>query len=92
MCVLREMPKRVSGLNLLRQGVFTGGIVGGGIVGAALSTSAVGGLCVGLGVPTGGLGSLVCSIVVVGVGSFSSSAIGGAVGEKMGERIFEATQ
>ena len=73
-------------------GSFTGGIVGGGIVGAALSTSAVGGLCVGLGVPTGGLGSLVCSIVVVGVGSFSSSAIGGAVGEKMGERIFEATQ
>ncbi|MDF9904687.1 UNVERIFIED_ORG: putative Zn-binding protein involved in type VI secretion [Pseudomonas reinekei] len=73
-------------------GSFTGGIVGGGIVGAALSTSAVGGLCVGLGVPTGGLGLLVCSIVVVGAGSFSSSAIGSVIGEKMGERIFEATQ
>lgn len=73
-------------------GSFTGGIVGGGIVGAALSTAAVGGLCVGLGVPTGGLGLLVCSIVVVGAGSFSSSAIGSVIGEKMGERIFEATQ
>jgi uncharacterized Zn-binding protein involved in type VI secretion len=73
-------------------GSFTGGIVGGGIVGAALSTSAVGGLCVGLGIPTGGLGLLVCSIVVVGAGSFSSSAIGSVIGEKMGERIFEATQ
>ncbi|MDI3391686.1 PAAR domain-containing protein [Pseudomonas sp. V98_8] len=73
-------------------GSFTGGVVGGAIAGAALSTSAVGGLCVGLGIPSGGVGLLVCSIVVVGVGSFSSSAIGGAVGEVMGERIFEATQ
>ncbi|WP_223591838.1 PAAR domain-containing protein [Pseudomonas sp. A-R-19] len=73
-------------------GSFTGGVVGGGIVGAALSTSAVGGLCVGLGVPTGGLGLLVCSIVVVGAGSISSSAIGSVIGEKMGDRIFEATQ
>ncbi|KRA94417.1 hypothetical protein ASD91_08750 [Pseudomonas sp. Root68] len=73
-------------------GSFTGGIVGGGIVGAALSTSAVGGLCVGLGVPTGGLGLLACSIVVVGAGSISSSVIGSVIGEEMGERIFEATQ
>ncbi|CAN7715067.1 PAAR domain-containing protein [Pseudomonas umsongensis] len=73
-------------------GSFTGGVVGGAIAGAALSTSAVGGLCVGLGIPSGGVGLLVCSIVVVGVGSFSSSALGGAVGEVMGERIFEATQ
>jgi len=73
-------------------GSFTGGIVGGGIVGAALSTSAVGGLCVGLGVPTGGFGLLVCSIVVVGAGSFSFGAIGSVVGEKMGDRIFEAAR
>jgi len=73
-------------------GSFAGGMIGGGIVGAALSASAVGGICVGLGVPTAGVGTLVCSIVVVGVGSISSSAIGGALGEKMGERIFEATQ
>jgi hypothetical protein len=72
-------------------GSFTGGIVGGGIAGLALSTSAVSGLCVGLSVPTGGLGMLACGILVVGAGSFSSSALGGVIGEQMGERIFEAT-
>lgn len=73
-------------------GSFTGGFVGGGITGSALSATAVGSICVGLGVPTGGLGLLACSIVVVGLGSVSAGAIGGFMGEKIGERIFEAIQ
>ncbi|HWT69237.1 MAG TPA: PAAR domain-containing protein [Pseudomonas sp.] len=73
-------------------GSFTGGVVGGGIAGAALSTSAVGAICVGLSVPTGGLGMLACGILIVGAGSYASSALGGIAGEIIGERIFEATQ
>ncbi|MGE8152250.1 PAAR domain-containing protein [Pseudomonas vancouverensis] len=73
-------------------GSFIGEVIGGGVGAAALSASTVGGLCIGLGVATGGLGLLVCSVVVVGAGSIASSAIGGAIGVKMGERIFEASQ
>ncbi|AWY42124.1 PAAR domain-containing protein [Pseudomonas putida] len=73
-------------------GSFTGGVVVGGIAGAALSTTTVGVICVGLSVPTGGLGMLACGILVAGAGSYGSSALGGIAGEMIGERIFEATQ
>lgn len=47
-------------------------------------------MCVALGVPTGGLATLACGVVVVGAGSFASGAMGGALGEEMGEVVYEA--
>ncbi|NUU33635.1 PAAR domain-containing protein [Pseudomonas sp. C2B4] len=79
-------------VRLTEVGSFSGAVIGGVIAGSTLSTSVVGGICVALGVPTGGLGSLACSIVVVGGGSYFATSLGSAVGEEMGERIFEANE
>lgn len=49
--------------------------------GAALTAPVVGAICVGLGVPTGGLGTLACGVVVVAAGSYVGGAVGGAGGE-----------
>lgn len=73
-------------------GSFAGGFAGGAAAGAALTAPVVAGLCVGLGVPTGGLATLACGIVAVGVGSFTSGAIGGFIGELGGEVIYEAVK
>ncbi|MBD0682417.1 PAAR domain-containing protein [Pseudomonas sp. PSB11] len=70
-------------------GAFAGGIGGGVAAGAILSAPVVGALCIGLGVPTGGLGTLACSIVVVGVGSYAGGVYGGKGGEIIGEVIYE---
>lgn len=73
-------------------GSFSGGVLGGATVGAALSGTAASGLCVALGVPSAGAGTLVCALVVVGVGSFAAGTIVGKAGEKTGELIYEATK
>jgi uncharacterized Zn-binding protein involved in type VI secretion len=71
-------------------GSFVVGIGGGMGAGWMLSAPVVGALCIGLGVPTGGIGTLACSIVVVGVGSYAGGALGGQLGEMAGEVIYEA--
>lgn len=73
-------------------GGLVGGVAGGAAVGAYLGAAGTGTICVALGVPTGGIGLLVCGIVVVGGGSFAAGAIGGIVGETAGEKIYEATK
>lgn len=73
-------------------GSFVGGVAGGVAAGAVLTGSSVGVLCVGLGVPTGGLATLVCGVVAVGVGSFAGGAALGAAGEELGEIIYEYSQ
>jgi len=70
-------------------GNFAGGMGGGALAGALLTAPAVAGICVGLGVPTAGVGTLVCGVLVVGVGSFTAGAIGGAAGEAMADKIYE---
>jgi hypothetical protein len=70
-------------------GAFAGGVGGGVAAGAILSAPVVGALCIGLGVPTGGLGTLACSIVVVGIGSYAGGVYGGKGGEIIGEVIYE---
>jgi uncharacterized Zn-binding protein involved in type VI secretion len=70
-------------------GAFAGGIGGGVAAGAILSAPVVGALCIVLGVPTGGLGTLACSIVVVGIGSYAGGVYGGKGGEIIGEVIYE---
>jgi hypothetical protein len=73
-------------------GGFVGGIGGGAAVGALLSGSTVGAVCVGLGVPTGGMATLACGVVVVAVGSFAGGGLGGMAGEMTGEVVYEMTQ
>lgn len=70
-------------------GSFAGGIGGGSLAGALLTAPAVAGICVGLGVPSAGVGTLVCGVFVVGVGSFTAGALGGAAGEAMADKIYE---
>ena len=70
-------------------GSFAGGIIGGVISGAALSGAATGSICLGLGIPTGGMATLVCGFVVVGTASFAVGSVGSEVGEVMGDIIYE---
>jgi hypothetical protein len=70
-------------------GSILGGMAGGFAAGAFLTGSTVGALCVALGVPTGGLATLACGVVVVGAGSYAGGAAMGTAGEKLGEVIYE---
>ena len=70
-------------------GSFVGGFVGGAAASAAMSGATVGGLCVALGVPTAGVGTLACGIVVVGTASLAGGLIGGSVTEKLAEKLYE---
>jgi uncharacterized Zn-binding protein involved in type VI secretion len=69
-------------------GSFAGGI-GGGALAGGLTVPLVGGLCIALTVPTAGFAPLACSILVVGIGSYAGGEFGGALGEMVGEQIYE---
>jgi len=71
-------------------GNFVGGVAGGAATGAFLTGSTAGIICVGLGVPTGGMATLACGVIVVAAGSYAGGALGGATGEWAGEKIYEA--
>ncbi|HCS42178.1 MAG TPA: hypothetical protein DIW52_05040 [Pseudomonas sp.] len=73
-------------------GSFVGGIAGGATASAALTGSAIGWVCAGLGVPTGGTGTLLCGLIVVGAGAFAGGLIGGKGGGMVGEIIYENTK
>ncbi|MGP5285097.1 hypothetical protein ACTXNJ_28480, partial [Pseudomonas helleri] len=68
---------------------FAGGIGGGAIAGALLTAPTVAGICLAIGVPTVGVGTVVCSVVVVGAGSYVGGEVFGSIGEKAGEVIYE---
>ncbi|ETD40433.1 PAAR domain-containing protein [Pseudomonas chlororaphis] len=70
-------------------GSFTGGVAGGMFAGMALGTAATGTVCVAIGVPTGGIGSVVCGLIVIGGGSYAAGKLGEAGGESIGEFIYE---
>lgn len=55
----------------------------------SVNRPAVGYVCFAIGVPTGGVGTLICGVAVVGVASFASGAIGGVIGEETGDVIYE---
>ncbi|MBM3113151.1 hypothetical protein [Pseudomonas arcuscaelestis] len=69
-----------------------GGVAGGAIAGFALTGSTTATICVALGVPSGGLATLAFGILVVGTGSFASGAIGGILGEEIGEVVYETSK
>ncbi|VVQ10771.1 hypothetical protein PS934_03636 [Pseudomonas fluorescens] len=79
-------------IRFTESGSFVVGIGGGMGAGWMLSAPVVGALCIGLGVPTGGIGTLACSIVVVGAGAYVGGEVGGKLGEMAGEVIYEATK
>lgn len=85
MCVRREVPKLARESSSRKRGASLGGGFGGSATGALLSGSASGIVCAGLSIPTGGIATVLCGILVVGAGSFA----GGKVGEKGGEIIGE---
>ncbi|MEB0122833.1 hypothetical protein QN391_19375, partial [Pseudomonas sp. CCI1.2] len=70
-------------------GVFIGGAAGGFVAGGILSAVGTGAICFAIGVPTAGVGTLACGLVVVGGGSFAGGYFGGMGGEKAGELIYE---
>ena len=73
-------------------GSFAGGVGGGALAGAVLTAPTVAGICFGIGVPTAGLGTLVCGVVVVGAGSLVGGEIFGTIGGKVGEVIYERSK
>lgn len=73
-------------------GSFAGSVAGGAGSAAILTAPAVGSVCAALGVPTGGVGTLVCGLVVVGTGSLVIGALGGAGGEMAGDVIYESSK
>lgn len=73
-------------------GSFAGGVGGGALAGAVLTAPTVAGICFGIGVPTAGVGTLVCGVLVVGAASFTAGFLGGAGGELIADKIFESAQ
>jgi hypothetical protein len=77
-------------VRLTESGSFTGGVLGGAFAGSVLSAQRVGGLCLALGVPTGGVGTGICAAVAVTTGSVAGGAAGSGIGEWLGDVIYEA--
>lgn len=84
-----EACKRVK---FTESGSFTGVVTGGVVAGAVLTGSVASGICIAVGVPTAAVGTLVCGLVVVGVGSLATGMAGGMFGEKIGDAIYEQTK
>ncbi|WP_236614310.1 hypothetical protein [Stutzerimonas azotifigens] len=72
-------------------GSFGGG-VGGGSAAAALTGSVAGSICAAIGIGSGGIGGVVCGLIVVGGASMAGGAGGAAAGEWMGEFLYEQTK
>lgn len=61
---------------------------GGGVAGAALGSTFAAPICLALGVPTAGAGTLVCWLIIGAAGAAGGTKIGGFVGEQIGSLIF----
>ncbi|WP_161629061.1 LysM peptidoglycan-binding domain-containing protein [Litchfieldella anticariensis] len=67
---------------------FGGSVAGGTAVGYAAGAGASG-VCLALGVPTGGLATLACGVVLVGGAGYAGGVAGGEIGELGGELVGE---
>lgn len=72
-------------------GSFTGSTALGIFAGSA-GASTAGALCIGLGIATGGTGSLLCAAVVVGSAGYLGAEAGGFLGEKAGTLLYEVME
>jgi hypothetical protein len=73
-------------------GGLIGGVTGGILAGGALSVVGTGAICAALFVPTAGIGTLACGLVVAGGVTFGTGYVLGMAGEKAGERIYEVNK
>ncbi|SEM85949.1 Rhs element Vgr protein [Pseudomonas sp. ok272] len=65
------------------------GKFGGGATLGSLGGWAGLGVCVGIGVGTAGVGGAVCALVLVGAGTYVGGEAGAALGDKLGEIVYE---
>jgi hypothetical protein len=72
-------------------GSFAGGL-GGGTLAVALTSPVAGSICAAIGIGSGGLGGVVCGLVVVGGASVAGGAGGAAGGEWMGGFLYGQTK
>ncbi|EXF45392.1 hypothetical protein BAY1663_02161 [Pseudomonas sp. BAY1663] len=72
-------------------GGFAGGI-GGGAAGVLVGELAATSVCAAIGLGSGGIGGIVCGLVVVGGASVAGGTGGGWAGELAGEKIYERSQ
>lgn len=72
-------------------GSFFGGTAGGVAAGAVMGVKAQS-LCVAVGPLTRGIGTLACSVLGIGAGSYAGSKAGEILGEQIGETIYKAQQ
>lgn len=72
-------------------GSFLGG-VGAGIVAGALVSLTASTICVGVGLPTGGLGTALCAALLAGVGNYAGGTLGEKGGEQVAEKVYEAAK
>ncbi|WP_371920291.1 PAAR domain-containing protein [Pseudomonas sp. TKO14] len=66
-------------VRLTEGGSFIGTVLGGATAGTLL-TPVAGPICLALGVPSAGTGTLICGLGVVGVGSWVAGSLGGRLG------------
>ena len=69
-------------------GSFVGSMAGGSL-GAWAGSGAASSLCIGIGLASGGTGGMVCSLMLVGVGSYLGSKGGEKAGLLVGEKVYE---
>jgi uncharacterized membrane protein len=72
-------------------GSFAGGLAGG-TAAAAITSPLAGSICTAIGLASGGLGGIVCGLVVVGGASVAGGAGGLWAGELAGEKVYEKSQ
>ena len=72
-------------------GSFVGGL-GGGSAGMGIGIAAAPYVCGAIGLASGGLGGIVCGLVVVGGASTVGGAGGGWAGELVGHKVYERIQ
>ena len=69
-------------------GSFSGGIAGGSAL-MALTSPAAGSVCAAIGIGSGGVGGVVCGLIMVGGASFVGGVVGSKAGEVMGEALYD---
>ncbi|MFL9812236.1 hypothetical protein D7241_03135 [Stutzerimonas sp. VN223-3] len=72
-------------------GSFVGGI-GGGSAGVGIGIAMAPYVCGAIGLASGGIGGIICGLVVVGGASAAGGAGGGWAGELAGEKVYERSQ
>ncbi|WP_367617504.1 hypothetical protein [Pseudomonas ekonensis] len=71
---------------------FLGGVSVGALASRILTAGATVTICAGVGIPTGGVGTLLCSALIAGAGNLAAGMLGEKGGELFAEKIYEANQ